>query len=102
MPRIPELQCPNVETPDPFRASHFRGDSSIFPVVSGATGHVAGETSLETCCRWSRVAGTLSSTPLVKGAEGLFYSSDLGQKGWGCLHRAARRFSKVSVVHFLS
>eukprot|EP00434_Breviolum_minutum_P005115 symbB.v1.2.004510.t1/scaffold252.1/size382360/4 len=24
--------------------------------------------------RWSRVAGTLSSTPLVKGAEGLFYS----------------------------
>ena len=26
------------------------------------------------------MAGTLSSTPLVKGAEGLFYSSDLGVK----------------------
>ena len=73
------LNCPNVSFScwyDPFKViSPFWGDSSIFLVKRG---HETSQKHRLNHCRWSRVAGTLSSTPLVKGAEGLFYSSDLG------------------------
>lgn len=82
-PRIPELpKCKFFMLVWPFQSFPFWRDSSIFPVVSGPRNR-RGRNIAWTCCRWSRVAGTLSSTPLVKGAEGLFYSSDLGENSWG-------------------